>query len=349
MPVLAFGVVAAVSGMQAAPEPPKAEGPVPGSPKTGPPGAPSNREGLHVGIGLFTGTHRPELEDRFRNDRFFAALLFNGYGTTTEWESTTASGLPWFVRYNVRRWQVGFENSAVISHPRYTGILSATIPTAPTPIVLSALDQTAFDPLVRANTTLSGGYLLNPDSSIPVHLLFGLRSFSLGGDYRTIRLTRASIGTLSAEGLEATVQGHLEGAASGPVLGAEMLLALNEKWRLWFRARLFRGSGSWSQTSISVKSSGSGEYGSEEGLYEVLATEIELGVNYQLSTKGNLFVRFTLEQMTARDAEVVLIKVSSVASENNNRGFEFALTYPGSSQKDRLSGLTFGYEHRFNL
>ena len=345
-----FGPAWALSAAPVEPNPPAAAPTGPGE-KQPPAAAPAllGRQGLYIGLGFFAGTHRPEMEDRFSNDRFFAALLFNGFARNTAWENTSAAGLPWYASYHVARWQVGLEHSPVASSPNFNGVLSATIPSSPSNIGVASLDQTMFDSLARSNTTILGGYLLNPGSNVPVHLLFGLRSFSMNGDYQVLRLTRVTVGAASAEGLEATLKGRLKADASGPVLGVEMLLALADRWRFRARARLFGGAGAWRNTTLFGKSAPSAEYSDENGTYKVVATELELGVSFEVISNGSVFARFTTEKMRTTDSEVVLLKVSSVASENSNRATEFALTYPGSSQTDRLSGLVFGYEHRFGL
>lgn len=333
---------------------PKVESPVDGPGKKGSPAPPAllGRQGLYVGLGFFSGTHRPEMQDRFANDRFFAALLFNGFAVNSEWEETGASGLPLYVAYHAARWQFSLENSPVSSTPHYDGFLTATITSVSPSIGVSAFDRTTFDALNRTNTTLSAGYLVNPGSSVPVHLLFGLRSFSMMGDYSVLRLTHVTQGAAAASGFETTLSARLEADASGPLLGAEMLVALADRLRLKVRARLWSGTGTWRNGYTLAKTSGSGitgEFSSEEGKYSVVGTELEVGVSYEITSNGSVFARFSSERLSTTDSEVVLIKVSSVASENNNRGTEFALTYPGSTQEDRLSGLTFGYEHRFNL
>ncbi len=311
------------------------------------------RQGLYLGLGLFTGTHRPEMQDRFQNDRFFAALLLGGFGSNTEWENTGATGFPWYASYHVGRWQVALENMSVSSSPTYQGVIAVTIPGA-TPITVNSWDETTFDSLTRSNTTLSGGFLVNPGSNVPVHVLLGMRTFGMEGTFGLTRLSRLSAGSATGQQADTALEGRLEADASGLIFGAEMLLAPADRWQLRLRARLFSGSGAWFLYSLLAKGSTStiaGEISQENGNYRVTATELDLGVSYELTSRGRLFARFFTERMTATDSEVVLLHVSSNASENvySTRLTEFLLTYPGSSQTDRLSGFLFGYEHNLHL
>lgn len=349
LPVLVLGLLLGASALSAAPEPvePSAKGT-----STAPVAPPplSGRSGLYLGAGLLSGTHSPELEPRFQNDRLGGSLLLGGFATNTDWENTGAFGVPLHARYHVGQWQFGFEYESVTSRPTYQGFLSFTSGTT----TIRALDSTEYQPLSRTNLEIFAGYLLNPGSNVPVSLLLGLRQFSLEGDYALTRLSQITLATGTFNQLESTTQGEVAGDAFGFALGVETLLPLADKLRLELRFKVFSGTGDWQHTYLLAKANsggGSAEYSTENGNYSYSATRFEVGANYEIVTNGSLYVRLIVENGTSQDSEVIVLKASTVTTENtlSTRLTEFLLTYPGSAQKDKLSGVEIGYEARLDL
>lgn len=303
----------------------------------------------NAGVALFSGTCHPDLEKKFHDDVMGGAVFFGGSGFSSSWQSGRCSGFPLSIEHTMDRWRFTGEMRRLTSSYSYNqGFQYAQVGTT-----YSRMDSVSIQDRSRTDLSILAAYSLHPDTPDQgFSLLGGIRSLSMESQLDTLAVNTATNGFGSATGMSIFPENTVRQTARGPVMGVQYMLPVSA-FKLDAGLLLFNMNGSWQHHRTQAEAPGGGlEIRNEDGLFRMQGYRLSLGGEIPLGFSNlSLFVRLSQESSTNRDSSVSIFKVAtgSLASGVTPAALiqDAALTYGGSADRERWSGLDIGIKWGF--
>ena len=300
-------------------------------------GAESAHE-LELSLELGVGTHRPDLEDKFFNDRYFGAVFVGGFGFNTDWQNRDFANIMPTVTYRRGRWALEAAFNDIKSSPSYFGYTAASS--------LTVLDQVQYQGVLRKRRSLLVEYFINPKwKNHFLYVLGGPGSITVETESSVLRAV--SIG-ISASALGISSGNHTEGRAAGLLAGIGYRYKADDK--LMFTARWMLGSlnGDWSVREAFAFTFPSVGFRLEDGAYSVRTSHIRLGMEYAHTSQLTFFAALETESAIHGDSDIILV-TDTIQSDPATYTRDALLTFGGSSQSEFVSSLRVGARLRLTL
>ena len=289
-----------------------------------------------VRFGVISGSYDTDLEERWRNDIVFGSLLAKGFGFTTAWSGKEAGGSTIGGSIYYKDFEFFLNSNGISAAPSWIEYYS--IPSSGTSTTTMYFNDLTLN---RGDADLGAAYTF-----------FKKDGHKLSG--RLFRKSRVIEGDLSAFGVfsipssgASTIllrSGSIEALAAGLGYGLGYSFTM-DKHEFLAGLSLYSMAGTW-KYSQTVLSTSSLTLSDEDGNYKIIGNLLELGYRYQVAKDWRFFAIYTQDSAQVTDSDVMNYAI--VLSQTSNPTVSFnVLTYPGSTQLDRLSTIKLGVEYLF--